>query len=87
MQHVINYLNEKMEKHKITFSVNKNDVLSLNILDGNTIIEFDDDVRDILALDKTKSSGMNKFTANGVLSLTRRINRMGLTDERLQHLL
>ena len=69
----ITYLNKTIMHSSITFSIDPNDITSLEISD-KTIVYLDDTLRDILAFDTNTFQGPNQFKASDVLSLSRRIN-------------
>ena len=73
-QHAANYLNDVCKRWNISFGLTNDDKVSMTLNDDFTVVEFSDDLRDILAFNKTKFSGKLTFTAKDILSLTRRID-------------
>lgn len=68
------YLNKLVKNSSISFTLDKNNFLCLNITDDETSVTFTDTLRDIFAFDKKQYSGIGNYRASDVLSLTRRIH-------------
>ena len=73
-QHAVDYLNDVCKPWNITFGLIKDEKVTMTLNDDITVVEFSDDLCDILAFNKSKFSGKLTFTAEDTLSLTRRID-------------
>ena len=70
----LTFLHYVLNDNRFSFTIDADNYVSLTIKDDGVSISFDDNLRDIFALDKNTYNGKGTFAASGRFSLSRRID-------------